>query len=306
MIYTLTVNPALDYNIFSNNISLGSVNRANDTDITFGGKGINVSCVLKELGVYSTAMGFAAGFTGQELLTRLCKANIITDFVRLKKGLTRINVKLHTGEDTDINAGGPEIDAAATQELYKKLSLLQSGDYLCLSGSIPEGHPELSYEKIMETLQNSGINFVVDAEGETLLKTLKYKPFLVKPNHKELGGMFGVDINDIESAISYGRRLIDMGALNVLVSMGAKGAVLITEDVAYFAAAPKGQAVNAVGSGDSSVAGFLAEYINTGSYVDALCMAVAAGSATAFTRGLAQGKQIVELSKKIIVEEKEK
>lgn len=303
MIYTLTVNPALDYNIFSDNIELGSVNRATDTDITFGGKGINVSCVLKELGVYSTAMGFVAGFTGQELLTRLCKANIITDFVRLKKGLTRINVKLHTGKDTDINSGGPNIDANSEEELYKKLSLIQSGDFLCLSGSLPAGVPSLSYAEIMKRLSGRGINFVVDAEGETLLKTLKYKPFLVKPNHKELGGMFDVEINGIEDALLYGRKLQSMGAVNVLVSMGEKGAILITKDTAHFAAAPTGEAVNAVGSGDSMVAGFLAEYISSESYENALCVAVAAGSATAFTRGLARGAQIKALSKEITVEE---
>ena len=303
MIYTLTVNPALDYNIFSDNIELGSVNRATDTDITFGGKGINVSCVLKELGVYSTALGFAAGFTGQELLTRLCKANIITDFVRLKKGLTRINVKLHTGKDTDINAGGPDIDANAAEELYKKLALIQSGDYLCLSGSLPAGVPSLNYAEIMKRISGRGINFAVDAEGETLLQTLKYNPFLVKPNHKELGGMFDVEINGIEDALLYGRKLQSMGASNVLVSMGEKGAVLIIKGTAYFAAAPKGEAINAVGSGDSMVAGFLAEYIRIQSYENALRMAVAAGSATAFARGLAQGHNIQELSKQIVIEE---
>lgn len=303
MIYTLTVNPALDYNIFSDKIELGSVNRATDTGITFGGKGINVSCVLKELGVYSTALGFAAGFTGQELLTRLCKANIITDFVRLKKGLTRINVKLHTGEDTDINAGGPDIDASATQELYKKLTLIGSGDYLCLSGSIPAGIQGINYAQIMEKLCGYGINFVVDAEGETLVETLRYKPFLIKPNHKELSGIFGAEINGIEDALLYGRKLQDMGAENVLVSMGEGGALLITKSTVYFSAAPKGEAVNTVGSGDSMVAGFLAEFQKSGSYEKALNMAVAAGSATAFTRGLARGADIEALAQKITVEE---
>lgn len=303
MIYTLTVNPALDYNVFSDNIKLGSVNRAADTDITFGGKGINVSCVLKELGVYSTALGFAAGFTGQELLTRLCKANIITDFVRLKKGLTRINVKLHTGEDTDINAGGPDIDADAADGLYKKLALIESGDFLCLSGSIPAGVEGLGYAQIMDSLSARGINFVVDAEGEALLQTLKYNPFLIKPNHKELGGIFGVEINGIEDALLYGRKLQGMGAVNVLVSMGEKGAVLITKDAAYFAAAPKGEAVNTVGSGDSMVAGFLAEFAKSGDHKAALALSVAAGSATAFTRGLARGADIKALMQKITVEE---
>ncbi len=300
MIYTLTVNPALDYNIFSDDICIGAVNRANDTEITFGGKGINVSCVLKELGVYSTALGFAAGFTGAELLTRLCKANIITDFVRLNKGLTRINVKLHTGTDTDINASGPIIDKRAIEKLYQKLDCIESGDYLCLSGSIPAG-VEISYADIMAHLQDKSINFAVDAEGKVLLDSLKYKPFLVKPNHKELGAMFGTQIKDIDDALEYGKKLVDMGAINVLVSMGAMGAVLVRDDKAYFADAPKGKAINAVGAGDSSVAGFLAA-VSLGQDLEyAVKTAVAAGSATAFTRGLGSGKEIACLRDKVTV-----
>ena len=300
MIYTLTLNPALDYNIFFDEINLGSVNRANDTKITFGGKGINVSYVLKELGVYSTALGFAAGFTGAELLTRLCKANIITDFVRLQSGLTRINVKLHTGQDTDINAGGPVIDKKAIEKLYYKLDSIGNGDYLCLSGSIPAG-VEISYADIMAHLEGKNINFVVDAEGATLTESLKYRPFLVKPNHKELGTVFGVEIVEIDDAVQYGKRLLDMGALNVLVSMGEKGAVLIKENGAFYANAPKGKVVNTVGSGDSTVAGFVAE-INCGKTMEeALCTGVAAGSATAFTRGLGSAEQITLLRNEINV-----
>lgn len=300
MIYTLTLNPALDYNIFFDKINLGSVNRADDTEITFGGKGINVSYVLKELGVYSTALGFAAGFTGAELLTRLCKANIITDFVRLQKGLTRINVKLHTGEDTDINANGPDIDKKAIERLCQKLDRIESGDYLCLSGSIPAG-VEITYADIMSRLQGKGINFVVDAEGSALMDSLKYKPFLVKPNHKELGAIFGVEIKEIDDAVEYGKKLLYMGATNVLVSMGGKGAVLVSESGTFYADAPKGEVINTVGSGDSTVAGFLADISNGKATEDALCSGVAAGSATAFTRGLGSGQQIAVLRQQISV-----
>ena len=289
MIYTLTFNPAVDYYITLDDLRLGEVNRTNSEQISFGGKGINVSLILNEFGIKSTCFGFVGGFTGAAIESFLNDKGIDCDFVKVA-GNTRINVKLNY---TDINATGPQISSDNLTELFKKLDALKSGAFLVLSGSVPKSLPQDVYEDIIRRLGDK-INFVVDAEKDLLLGTLKYKPFLIKPNHHELGDIFGVEINDFDSALLYAKKLQDMGAKNVLVTLGAKGAVLIDENgQPHTQTAPKGDVISAVGSGDSAVAAFLAEYLCGRKYKDCLKTAVAAGSATAFANGLAT-KEIIK------------
>lgn len=295
MIYTLTLNPAVDYYISVDNLALGAVNRTKTEQIHFGGKGINVSLVLKELGFRSTCLGFVGGFTGEALENHLKQKGVDCDFVKIA-GNTRINVKLN---DTDINSAGPEITDSELQQLYKKLDNLKSGNFLVLSGNVPKSLPQNTYEIILERLKNRGVEFVVDAEKDLLLGTLKYKPFLIKPNHHELGQIFGVEINDFDTALTYAKKLQEMGAQNVMVTLGSKGAVLVCENgETYTEVAPKGKVISAVGAGDSAIAAFLAEYLSGKEYAECLKMAVAAGSATAFSDGLATGEKIEEIIKK--------
>lgn len=295
MIYTLTFNPAVDYAITADKIVNGAVNRTKSEKIYFGGKGINVSLVLKELGVISTALGFVGGFTGDALEKHLKQNGINCDFVKIE-GNTRINVKIN---DTDINAAGPDISTSELQQLYKKLENIKSGDFLVISGSVPKSLPQNTYEIILEKLNNKGINFVIDAEKELLLNTLKYKPFLIKPNHYELGEIFNAEINDFETALLYAARLQESGAQNVMVSMGDMGAVLLDGNGnRHTAKASSGKVISAVGAGDSAVAAFLAEYINDDNYKNCLKFAVAAGSATAFSDGLATKEKIEEIKKR--------
>ena len=292
MIYTLTLNPAVDYYVTVDDFTSGAVNRTTSESIRFGGKGINVSLVLQELGIISTALGFVGGFTGDALEQNLTQNGINCDFVKIV-GNTRINVKLN---DTDINAAGPDVANEELEQLYKKLENLKSGDFLVVSGSVPKSLPQNIYETILERLQNKGINFVVDAEKQLLLNTLKFKPFLIKPNHNELGAIFDTEISDFETALLRAKRLQDMGARNVMVSMGELGAVLLDENGnSHTHAAPKGEVISAVGAGDSAVAAFLAEYQNSGDYSDCLKFAVAAGSATAFSNNLAKSDFITEI-----------
>ncbi len=292
MIYTLIFNPAIDYYLSVDDLILGTVNRTKTEQIRFGGKGINVSFVLKELGVTSTALGFVGGFTGDALENHLKSKGIKCDFVKVQ-GNTRINVKLN---DTDINAAGPDISEGELQQLYKRLEKLKSGDFLVLSGSVSGCLPQNTYEIIFERLKDKGINFVVDAEKQLLLNTLKYKPFLIKPNHHELGEIFNTAINDFDTALFYAKKLQDMGARNVMVSMGEMGAVLLDANGnCHTAKAPQGDVISAVGSGDSAVAAFLAEYLNSGDYKECLKLAVSAGSATAFSDGLAKRNFITEI-----------
>ena len=294
MIYTLTLNPAVDYYITVSDLKLGEVNRTAHQCIRFGGKGINVSFVLRELGVRSVCLGFVGGFTGNALENHLIKQGVDCDFVKVA-GNTRINVKLN---DTDINAAGPQISPKDIENLYLKLGNIQKGDFLVLSGSVPTALPQDIYSTIIESLQNKGVNFVVDAEKGLLLETLEYKPFLIKPNHHELGEIFGVEINDFDTALICAEKLQKMGAQNIMVTLGDKGAVLVDESgKAYTQTAPQGEVVSAVGSGDSAVAAFLAEYLNGGDYKNCLKSAVAAGSATAFSHGLATKEAIMELKK---------
>lgn len=296
MIYTLTFNPAVDYYVTVTDFTSGIVNRTTSEGIRFGGKGINVSLVLKELGATSTALGFVGGFTGDAIEQYLKSVGVDCDFVKIA-GNTRINVKLN---DTDINAAGPDISASELEQLYKKLDNIKSGDFLVISGSVPKSLPQNTYETIFERLKDKGINFVIDAEKQLLLNTLKYKPFLIKPNHHELGAIFDTKINDFETALDFAQKLQNRGAQNVMVSMGDMGAVLSDANGnRHTCVAPQGEVISAVGSGDSAVAAFLAEYQNRGDYADCLKLAVAAGSATAFSDGLATATKIKEIYKTI-------
>ena len=292
MIYTLTLNPAIDYYITVDNFKSGVVNRTKGERIAFGGKGINVSLCLKELGVASVALGFVGGFTGDALENHLLQNGIECDFVKVS-GSTRINVKLN---DTDINAAGPNISDEDIKKLYVKLDNIKTDDVLVLSGSVPKSLPQNIYETILERLKDKGVDFVVDAEKDLLLGTLKYNPFLIKPNHHELGQIFGVEITDFDTALTHAKKLQEMGAQNVIVSMGEKGAVLVDKNAnAYTQAAPTGNVISAVGAGDSTVAVFLAKHLDGCEYGDCLRWAVSAGSATAFGDELARQEQITKI-----------
>lgn len=298
MIYTVTFNPALDYVVRLPKLVTGEVNRTETDSLYFGGKGINVSAVLKELGVESVALGFTAGFTGKALQAALQKAGVKTDFVELDSGNTRINVKIKAETETDINAGGPPISQTAFETLMQKLDALQPNDIVCLSGSIPKTLPENTYETIMERLQNRGILFAVDATGELLLRVLRFQPFLIKPNHHELTEMLGRTLKTEAELFAGAAELQSRGAKNVLVSRASEGAILLTQTGEKHAIpAVKGKAKNSVGAGDSMVAGFLAGWLQSNDYSCALKLGTAAGGATALSEGLAQHDMIMEILK---------
>lgn len=300
MIYTVTFNPAIDYVIHLDEVQPGEVNRSLREEAFFGGKGVNVSTVLANMGQDNVALGFIAGFTGEAIESGLGSMGIKTDFIRLKEGLTRINVKLKSTEETDINCQGPEIDSASVEELFGKLERLAEGDYLILAGSIPPSMPDDIYERIMARLAGRGINIVVDATKDLLLNVLKYKPFLVKPNNHELSEMLGVTLEGRDEIVDGARKLRAMGARNVLVSMAGDGAVLVSEkDEVIPMGAPKGKVLNSVGAGDSMVAGFVTGYLKSGDYREALKLGTACGSATAFSPGLAQREMIEEILKQL-------
>ena len=295
MVYTVTFNPAIDYVVHIKDIHLGETNHSDSEEIYFGGKGINVSVVLKELGVNSKALGFIAGFTGEAIENGLADLGIDTDFVRLKTGNSRINVKLKSAEETEINGQGPHIDDESVTLLFQKLDALTDGDTLILAGSIPPSLPTDIYEKILERLKAKKIRVIVDATKDLLLNVLKFKPFLVKPNNHELGDMFGVNLKTDEEIEKYARKLQDMGAVNVLISMAGDGSMLIDETgKMHRAGVCKGKVKNSVGAGDSMVAGFTAG-IQRVDYEYALKLATAAGGATAFSDGLATKDKITEL-----------
>lgn len=296
MIYTVTLNPSLDYVMRMVNFRLGEVNRTVSEEIFEGGKGLNVSIVLKNLGIDNIAMGFIAGFTGDEIERGMKNHGCETDFIRLSKGLSRINVKLKANQETDINAQGPEIQESDLNSLFQKLNQLNSGDILVLCGSIPNTLPNDIYERIVKQLQNRDILFVVDATKNLLRRVLHYKPFLIKPNHYELSELFDQRLTTREELIVHGKKLQEEGARNVLISMAGDGAILITEDGRVLEQnAPKGQVINSVGAGDSMVAGFLAGYLEHHNYEDALKMGIAAGSASAFSSKLATMDEVVKL-----------
>lgn len=296
MVYTVTLNPALDYVIHIEDFQTGEINRTQREGIQFGGKGINVSTVLTRLGVENTALGFLAGFTGQALAEGLRKNGIQTDFIWLTEGLTRINVKIKAGEETELNGRGPAIPSAALDELFQKLDQLQSGDVLDLSGSIPASLPDDIYQQILRQLEGRGILTVVDAAGELLCAALSYRPFLIKPNHHELGEIFGQTPVTDQELTACAKKLQKQGARNVLVSMAGEGSLLLDETGAcHRLGVPRGTVRNSVGAGDSMVAGFLAGWLKTGDYETAHRMGAAAGSATAFSDGLATEAKVLAL-----------
>lgn len=293
MIYTVTFNPSLDYVVSLDGFALGRTNRTVEERLFPGGKGINVSLVLRELGLESTALGFTAGFVGQEIERRLEELGLHCDFIPLSSGCSRINVKLKDFDGTEINGMGPEIGTKEWERLSGRLEALGQGDVLVLAGSIPRSLPPTVYGDILGRLSGRGVLTAVDADGSLLTEALAHQPFLVKPNHHELGGIFGVEIRSREEALSYARRLQTMGAKNVLVSMAGEGAVLADQNgESHQLPAPEGRLVNAVGAGDSMVAGFLAGWLRTGDFGCALRMGLSAGSATAFSEGLAAGDRI--------------
>lgn len=298
-VYTVTLNPSLDYTVSVENFRLGYTNRTVSESLIVGGKGINVSTVLKHMGMESTALGFVAGFTGQEAERQLAGRGIKSGLIAVEEGLTRINVKLQSVEGTEINGQGPKIPEEKLAQLMGMLSELTAGDVLFLSGSIPSSLPEDTYLRMMERLAE-GVLTVVDVSGQGLVKALPLHPFLIKPNQHELGEIFGVTLTDRLSVIPYAKKLQGMGARNVLVSLAGEGAALLAEDGSvYEAPAPEGELVNGVGAGDSMAAGFLAGWLERLDYRHAFYMGLAAGSATAFSEGLAPGEKIRALYEKI-------
>lgn len=294
MIYTLTLNPAVDYFMhLPGGLRPGQLNRSSDESVQFGGKGINVSRVLRTLGVDSVALGFVAGFTGQALQSALESAGLAQRFLTVSSGMTRINVKVSGAEETEINGTGPEITAGDMERLHAQLDELEPGDILVLSGSLPGCLRADAYGVILKRLAGRGIDTVVDTAGEALRSTLQYVPFLIKPNHLELGALFGKQLDADEEIIDCARELQRMGARNVLVSMAGEGALLLDEGgQVHRITAPRGRVISSIGAGDSMVAGFLAGWLQKGSYDEALMLGTAAGSATAFSMGLADGAMI--------------
>ena len=303
MIYTVTLNPSIDYVIKLNNLKNGEVNRTNEEYVYPGGKGINVSLILKELGYKSRALGFVSGFTGAYIKDTLINKGLEEDFINLENGFTRINVKVKSNEETEINGQGPNIDDKSLNKLYEKLDSLKENDILVLAGSIPKTLDSSLYENIMKRLENKNVKIVVDATKDLLMNVLKHKPFLIKPNNHELEELFNVKLNGIDDIITYAKKLKEMGAKNVLVSMGKDGALLINEDGEVFTSnVAKGEVKNSVGAGDSMVAGFIAGYLNSNNYEQALKLGAASGGATAFSNDLATKEDIYKLIDEIKIE----
>jgi 1-phosphofructokinase len=301
MIYTVTFNPSLDYIVSVDNFQLGMTNRTSSELMLPGGKGINVSTVLKNLGIRSTALGFLAGFTGEEIRRQLETLGVKTDFITLDEGLSRINLKLKSIDGTEINGNGPHIKTEHMEQLMTKLEALKQGDVLVLAGSIPSDVSDDIYEVIMQMLKDRGVMIVVDATKNLLLNVLSHHPFLIKPNNHELGEIFNVKLTTRESVVPYAKKLQEMGAQNVLVSMAGSGAVLLAADgSAYMTPAPKGELKNGVGAGDSMVAGFVAGWLEKQDYEYAFRMGVATGSASAFSEQLATAAQVQKVYEQLI------
>lgn len=296
MIFTVTFNPSLDYIVRVDEMRLGTINRANYEQLLPGGKGINVSIVLGNLGHPSRALGFSAGVTGAALEKLLADTGVDADLVHVKAGFTRINAKIKAVEETELNGQGPRIAPEDVDALFSKLDVLGQDDTLVISGSVPNTLPSDMYEQVMERLAGRGVRIVVDAERDLLARVLPYRPFLVKPNNHELGDIFGVTLKTRDEVVPYARRMQEMGAQNVLVSMAGEGGVLVAADgQVYQSPAAKGTVVNSVGAGDSCVAGFLAGLMETGSYQTAFRMGLAAGSASAFSDHLATRPEVEDL-----------
>ena len=301
MVYTVTFNPSLDYIVDVEDFRLGMTNRTCSEQMMAGGKGINVSIVLQNLGIENTALGFIAGFTGEEIRRQVAEMGIRAQFISIPEGISRINLKLRSIDGTEINGMGPSIGRAQLDALYEKLDTLTDKDTLVLAGSSPASMPSSIYCDIMERLYAKGVTFVVDATKQLLLNVLRYRPFLIKPNNHELGELFGVTLSTREAVIPYARKLQEQGARNVLISMAGQGAVLVAEDGSvHLTPAPKGTLVNAVGAGDSMVAGFLAGWQERHDYGHAFRMGVAAGSASAFSRYLATREEVERVFAQLI------
>lgn len=300
MIYTLTLNPSIDYIIHLKKFQEGITNRATSEEYYIGGKGINVSLILAELGIQSTALGFIAGFTGEKIEAELQNQNIQTDFIRLKHGISRINLKLKSESETEINAQGPHIEDTEFKKLFEKISQITNGDTLVLAGSIPKSVSENIYETILKNIKHKNIRIILDTTGKALLNSLKYKPFLIKPNLQELSELFSVTLQNSQDIEPYARQLIKMGAQNVLISLGGNGAVLFAQNGhTYRYGVLKEKVLNTVGAGDSMIAGFIAGFEKTGDFLYALKSGTACGNATAFSPGLASKEKIDEIFRKL-------
>lgn len=296
MIYTVTLNPSIDYTVRMESLISGITNRTVSEEYSIGGKGINVSCVLAELGISSTAFGFVAGFTGDEIESGVSNDKITTDFIKLKNGISRINIKIKASEETEINCQGPRIENEEFEKLMKKLDQISDGDTIVIAGSIPNTLPDDTYERILNRIKDRNVCIVVDATKNLLLNSLKYSPFLIKPNRQELSEIFNVDISSEDDTEKYARELQKMGAKNVLVSLGKDGAMMIDEfGNKHKTGTIKGKVISTVGSGDSMVAGFIAGYENEKNYEYALKLGSVCGNATAFLPGLATKEKIDEL-----------
>lgn len=311
MIYTITFNPALDYTVQVEKFEIGKINRTKSENILAGGKGLNVSIILKRLGIENTALSFIAGFTGKELERKIRQYNIETEFIEANRGYTRINVKISSLEknsliqesETALNGNGPEITEDDIEKLLQKIQNINSNDIVILSGNIPKCINENIYEIICKELDGKNVKFVVDASQKLLMNCLKYKPFFIKPNKEELEETFNTKIETKEEIIIYAKKLQEKGAQNVLISLGGDGAILLTEkNEVYYSNTPKGQVINTVGAGDSMVAGFVAGYLRKKDYKEALKLGIASGSATAFSAGLAMNEEINGLLKQITIE----
>ena len=300
MIYTITFNPAIDYVVNIDKLNLGITNRSTSESYYYGGKGINVSTILCNLGIKNKALGFVAGFTGDAIEKGAKDAGIDTDFIHLENGISRINIKIKSSEETEINCQGPHITDSDIEKLFSQLDELKEGDTLILAGSIPNSLPQDIYENILAKLSDRNIRFVVDATQKLLMNVLKYRPFLIKPNRQELSEMFDVEVNTQEDIIKYGKKLQEMGAVNVLVSLGGDGALLIDEySEIHTMGTVKDKVINTVGSGDSMVAGFIAGYSSKNDYEYALKLGTACGCATAVLPGLATKEKIEETFSKL-------
>ena len=300
MIYTVTFNPSLDYIVSVDDFRVGLTNRTTSELLLPGGKGLNVSMVLGNLGIENTALGFVAGFTGDEIVRRIEEIGVKSDLIPIDNGVSRINLKLKSIEGTEINGRGPEISEENVKKLMEKLDILEAGDVLVLAGSIPSSMPDDIYKRIMERLAGQDIMIAVDATKDLLVRVLEYHPFLIKPNNHELGEIFGIELKTREEVVPYAKKMREMGAVNVLVSMAGEGAVLAAGDGSVWnMPAPKGKLVNGVGAGDSMVAGFLAGWMEKQDYGHAFCMGVAAGSASAFSELLATREEVETVYKQV-------
>ncbi len=301
MIYTVTLNPSIDYIVEVDDIGLGKINRMKRENKFPGGKGINVSRVLKRLDVESIALGFVGGFTGDFIKNVLENERVTSDFVQVE-GDSRINIKLKSQLETEINGQGPAISEEKLDQFFYKLKQIKKGDYVVLAGNIPNTLPSDLYEQLTLWGEENGIHIIVDASGKVLLDVVKHRPFFIKPNHHELGDLFDVKITSIEQAIPYGKKLVEMGAQNVGISFAGDGAILITESSVYVSNVPKGEVINSVGAGDSLVAGFVGTYVKTNNIETAFKVGVASGSATAFSEDLTKREKIEELLNQVKIE----